>query len=141
MSPSSAQGKLILKSLLREVSRVERAVLEAAGTCGFDGADQFAIKLALEEALANAIRHGNSNDPQKSVTVEYSIDPHQACISVQDEGSGFDPTSVPDCTLDENLEKPNGRGVMLMRTYMNEVAFNRAGNRVTLIKKRTASPA
>ncbi len=141
MARASAEGKLILKSVLREVSRVERVILDAAGSCGFGGADQFAIKLALEEALANAIKHGNAGDASKSVVVEYHIDPDQARISVQDEGSGFDPKCVPDCTLDENLEKPNGRGVMLMKTYMTDVSYNKAGNRVTLIKARSESAA
>jgi serine/threonine-protein kinase RsbW len=133
-----AQGKLTIGSRLQEVTRVERAILEAVTQCGFGGADQFAIKLALEEALANAIKHGSSGNANKSVVIEFEVDEKRASISVQDEGGGFDPSDVPDPTLDENLEKPNGRGVMLMRTYMDKVIFSPAGNRVTMIKNRSA---
>lgn len=136
---SAAEGKLILTSLLHEMARAENAVMDAVGRLGFDEHDRFAIKLALEEALANAIKHGNHGDPSKSVTVEFRADPDTISISVEDEGGGFCPSQVADPTLDENLEKPNGRGVMLMRVYMNEVRFNPAGNRVTLVKRRTHS--
>ena len=137
MARPVAQGKLTIESRFPETTRVERAVLEAVMQCGFGGADQFAIKLALEEALANAIKHGNAGNPEKQVVIEFHVDDRQARITVQDEGAGFNPIDVPDCTLDENLEKPNGRGVMLMKTYMNEVAFSPSGNRVTLIKRRS----
>lgn len=128
--------KLVLASRLDEVSRAEQAILAAVQDAGFSGSEQFAIKLALEEALANAIKHGNQCDPAKRVVVECRINSNQAAISVEDEGPGFDPGDVPDPTLDENLEKPFGRGVMLMRAYMNEVLFNETGNCVTLIKVR-----
>ena len=141
MARSSAQQRLTLPSRLAEVSRVERAVLDAATEYGYEGADRFAIKLALEEALANAIKHGNRADPQKQVEVQFSIDAERAQITVCDQGPGFDAGQVPDPTLDENLEKPYGRGVMLMRTYMSEVQFNETGNCVTLTKRRTCRQA
>jgi len=133
--------KFVLESRLEEVSRVEDAVIEAAIEYGFSGHDQFAIKLALEEALANAIKHGNKSDPGKQVIVEFEVNEHQFSISVSDEGVGFDPEDVPDPTLDENLEKPFGRGVMLMNTYMNQVSYNPRGNRVTMVRKRCGATA
>lgn len=115
--------------------------MAAAAERGYNGHDQFAVKLALEEALANAIKHGNQSDPTKQVTLEFTIDEQQISISISDEGPGFNPADVPDPTLDENLEKPYGRGVMLMNTYMNEVRYNKRGNKVTLVRRRTESPA
>lgn len=136
MGSTTVQGKLILQSRLEEVSRAENEVLRAAEDHGFEGPDRFAVKLALEEALANAIKHGNNSDPAKRVTLEFAVSSDQIRISVSDEGPGFDPSDVPDPTLDENREKPFGRGVMLMRAYMNDVSFNESGNRVTLVKWR-----
>lgn len=141
MNRATISGKLVLNSKLSEVGRAEAALLDAARKHHFQGADQFAIKLALEEALANAIKHGNASDPAKRIVFEFEVDPERVRFSVEDEGGGFDPADVPDPTLDENLEKPSGRGVMLMRAYMNEVDFNDAGNRVTLVKRRSNSSA
>jgi serine/threonine-protein kinase RsbW len=62
--------------------------------------------------------------------------PDEMRIEVEDEGSGFDPSAVPDCTLEDRLDVPSGRGVMLMRSFMTSVAFNARGNRVTMEKKR-----
>jgi len=99
----------------------------------------FAIRLALEEALANAIKHGNRYDQSKFVTVTIEIDDRKTVIAVADEGEGFDPRIVPDPTVDENLEKPGGRGIMLMRAYMDDVAYNERGNEVRMVKHRNTS--
>jgi serine/threonine-protein kinase RsbW len=96
--------------------------------------DLFSIKLALEEALVNAIKHGNQLDRNKSVHIAYKIQPECFTVRIADEGSGFDPADVPDPTAVENLERPCGRGLMLMRHYMTEVAFNDRGNSVVLSK-------
>ena len=133
------ETKLVLESRLEEVGRAEEAVSAAATSCGFSSAECFAVKLALEEALANAIKHGNRSDPEKQVFLEVFVDPDGLRITIEDQGMGFDPEDVPDPTLDENLEKPYGRGVMLMRAYMNEVQFNDLGNAVTMIKYRENS--
>ena len=94
----------------------------------------FAVRLAVEEAMINAMKHGNRMDKAKTVTVKWSIDDHQAAITIEDEGDGFDPAAVPDPTTDENLAAPHGRGIMLMRAYMDKVDFSDKGNRVTLVK-------
>ena len=65
----------------------------------------------------------------------FSADHDQCVVAVEDEGQGFDPSAVPDPTADENLELPHGRGLVLMRAYMDEVSFNAKGNRVTMRKK------
>lgn len=141
MARSVVEGKLAVPSRLEEVTRVEQQLLSDIAEMGYEGPDSFAIKLALEEAMANAIKHGNENDPAKQVEVAYQVDPAQVRIEVCDQGPGFDPADVPDPTLDENLEKPFGRGVMLMRTYMSEVSYNASGNCVVMVKRRSCAEA
>lgn len=111
-------------------------MLEELDRHGYDEAAAFAVKLALEESLNNAIKHGNELDPQKTITIEYQVDGTQVKVAVADQGLGFDPAAVPDPRADENLEKPCGRGIMLMRAYMDEVCYNMCGNRVEMVKCR-----
>ena len=94
----------------------------------------FSIKLALEEALINAIKHGNQMDRAKKVRVLYRVLPYHFEVEVKDEGPGFDPSDVPDPTAVENLERPCGRGLMLMRHYMTEVEYRRGGSSVVMSK-------
>jgi serine/threonine-protein kinase RsbW len=96
--------------------------------------DIFSIRLALEEALVNAIKHGNQMDRSKRVHISYRLLPDRFEVEVADDGPGFDPCDVPDPTAFENLERPCGRGLMLMRHYMTEVAYNASGNRVVMAK-------
>jgi serine/threonine-protein kinase RsbW len=98
--------------------------------------DLFAVRLALEEALVNALRHGNQEDPSKRVNVSFLVGPERLLIEVQDEGEGFDPKDVPDPLAPENLERSSGRGLHLIRTYMSWVRFNVSGNCVTMCKSR-----
>jgi serine/threonine-protein kinase RsbW len=129
---------MVIPSDLNEGRKLAEMLLCQARSCGYGEDVCFAISLAVEEALINAIKHGNRGDASKKVTVVADVGPELARIVVVDEGGGFDPSSVPDPTLDENLEKPSGRGIMLMRAYMDEVSFNRQGNAVTMIKRRPA---
>lgn len=105
--------------------------------CGFDEDDAFAIHLAIEEALRNAVEHGNDCDESKQVTVECTITSDKFDISISDEGSGFKPDVLPDPRSQENLYKCSGRGVLLMRAYMDVVDYNDRGNCVHMIKYRT----
>jgi len=100
--------------------------------------DIFGIHLALEEAIMNAIKHGNREDPGKTVAVRWQLADDRFCVQVTDEGEGFNPEDVPDPTLDENLDRPSGRGLMLMRSYMSEVLYNARGNSVVMIKYRSS---
>lgn len=90
--------------------------------------DIFCIKLALEEGLVNAIKHGNQLDPAKVVTIRYQVQKLSFEIRITDQGPGFDPDDLPDPTAIENLERPCGRGVMLMRHYMSDVEYYPPGN-------------
>src|SRR5439155_22614708 len=116
--PSDLMGpapthKMVIDSKLAEAAKVVHAILRDAESCGYGENARFAIRLALDEALSNAIRHGNRFASDKHVTVEYRASPEEVEISIADEGPGFHPRNVPDPTLDENLDRPNGRGVML----------------------------
>jgi serine/threonine-protein kinase RsbW len=105
----------------------------------FSEKEIFSIKLALEEALINAIKHGNQFDRNKKVRIAYSVHRDRFDIFIKDEGAGFDPADVPDPTAIENLERPCGRGLMLMRYYMTEVSFSSTGNSVSMSKLRNGT--
>jgi serine/threonine-protein kinase RsbW len=110
--------------------RIEQVLLERQTA----DRDVFSIKLALEEALVNAIKHGNQFDRAKSVRVCFAVHADRFEVTITDEGTGFDPEDVPDPTAVENLERPCGRGLMLMRHYMTKVAYNDRGNSVVMCK-------
>lgn len=116
----------------REVQRLIRDEVERAG---FDADSQFAIKLALEEALINAIKHGNKLDKRKNVQVEWHVSPAAVEIIIEDEGTGFDRKKVPNPTDETNLEKLTGRGILLIESYMTDVQWSNGGRRVKLLKK------
>jgi serine/threonine-protein kinase RsbW len=125
-----------IPSDLAEARRLQADIEHALNAAAFGERDVFAIKLALEEALVNAIRHGNGLDPAKRVHVRYTVSPERFEIRIADEGPGFDPCAVPDPTAPENLERPCGRGLLLMRHYMNEVEYSSCGRCVSMSKLR-----
>ena len=121
-------------SSLDKARQVETDILAECEKHRYSESDLFAIKLALEEALVNAVKHGNKLDPNKLVRVQYHISDQRADVAIEDQGCGFNPSELPDPTADENLEMCSGRGILLMRAYMSSVVFNPAGNKVTLTK-------
>src|SRR5262245_48613969 len=133
--PGSPPVHLVIPSDAAEVRRVQDEVEQCLQATACHDHDLFCIRLALEEALLNAIRHGNQGDRTKMVQIAFRLlsDRFEVCIT--DEGAGFDPDDVPDPTAPENLERPSGRGVLLMRRYMTEVSFNERGNAVTMCKR------
>jgi serine/threonine-protein kinase RsbW len=104
---------------------------------GYTRKDIFAVILALHEAVANAIRHGNRSDPAKHVQLSYLVRPTDVLLEVEDEGPGFDPSRVPDPLTPEKIGWSSGRGLFLMGAYMSWVSFSPLGNRVTLCRLRT----
>ena len=128
--------RMVITSNLQEARRVERKVLEQVQRLGYGETARFGIRLALEEAINNAIKHGNEGDPAKGVEISFSVTEQQVEITVADQGDGFDPDSIADPTTEENLQKPSGRGIMLMRAYVDEVRYSSKGNAVTLIKRK-----
>ncbi len=98
--------------------------------------DTFAVRLALEEAFYNAVRHGSRMNPGKKVEISFSIGPEKVEISMTDAGCGFNPNAVPDCRLEENLYKTEGRGLLLIRSYMDVVEFNEIGNSIHMVRHK-----
>ena len=128
----------VIPSTRESVREVELAVLELVRSFRDDEAALFAVRLALEEALTNALRHGNQGDASKSITVRMLVHEDRIAIHIMDEGRGFDPSAVPDPTASENLEIPSGRGLMLMRAYMSDIVYHPPGNHVELVLSRSA---
>lgn len=126
--------KIVIPSDLASAKEPEQAILAEAAQHGFSEDSIFAIKLTLEEAITNAIKHGNKCDRSKTVTVRYAVDSAEVVIYIQDEGAGFDPQGVPDPTVPERLSLPNGRGILLMKAYMNEVEYRCNGREIFLRK-------
>lgn len=120
---------------LRSVKEPEDYIIRELQRLNYHSDVIFAIKLALEEALTNAVKHGNRLDSGKRVTVSAHVSPHRCLCMIRDEGRGFTPEAVPDCTAEENLERPSGRGIMLMNAYMTKVFFNKDGNEVWLLRE------
>lgn len=125
-----------IPSTLEEMKKPEADILRELRRCGYGNDTTFAIKLTLEESLTNAVKHGNRSDPSKCVTIRYAIDEDKACFVIRDEGGGFDPNQVPDPTAPERLSIPSGRGIMLMRAYMDRVEFRDNGREVFFMKCR-----
>ncbi len=119
------------------VSLVRDAVSEVVETCeklAFTGSRAtLNLRVALGEALANAILYGNREDPDRSVRVTAELRPGEAIITVEDEGEGFDPDAVADPTRPEHRDRSHGRGLFLLRSLTDEVRYNERGNVVTLV--------
>jgi serine/threonine-protein kinase RsbW len=94
------------------------------------------MRLALEEAVVNALRHGHHNDPTKLIRVGLQVGASKVVAEVEDQGPGFDLGRVPDPMAPENLDKPSGRGLLLMRHYTSWLRFHGRGNLVTLCRVR-----
>ncbi len=120
-----AAGKSLIDQLLGQLQRAQWGEHEI-----------FGVHLAVEEALVNAIRHGNGLDESKSVRVHFKLSSERLWIQISDEGRGFDPRRLPDPTSADNLETPSGRGVLLMKNFMSRVEYNEAGNCVVMEKHR-----
>lgn len=108
---------------------------------GWPMRDVFGVRLALEEALVNAIKHGNRMDPTKQVFIACQFANNEVSITIEDQGEGFQIEEVPDPTDDDNLDKPGGRGIMLIRSFMTTVEYNDRGNRLSLVKRLVAEEA
>jgi serine/threonine-protein kinase RsbW len=122
-----------------EIGAILDDVLAAMTAAGYPEKDQFAVRLALDEALANGIKHGNRHDPGKWVWLRYRVTAEAVLAEVEDQGPGFNPGTVPNPLAPENLERFSGRGLFLMRAYMTWVRHNERGNCITLCKDRSAA--
>lgn len=134
---SGAPVKFLLVNDRNAIDAARDQFVEALEHGGYSPASVFAVRLAFEEALSNAFRHGHRDLPDETpVAVEYRIGPDEVEIVLEDRGPGFVVGDVPDPTLEENLELPSGRGILLIRAYMSQVEFNPTGNRIRMVYQR-----
>jgi serine/threonine-protein kinase RsbW len=119
--------------------RVFKRILAGLKANCFSTEDIFAVHLGMEEAFINAVRHGNKSNPNKKVVITFDIKPDQAEICLQDQGEGFDPNSIPDPTSPDNIFKIGGRGLFLIRSYVDVTTFNEKGNRICMVKYNSNS--
>jgi serine/threonine-protein kinase RsbW len=115
--------------------RVQEQIMNEVIRRGYNHQSTFAIKLALEEAVNNAIKHGNRLNSRKHVHIQAFVAAGKAEFIIEDEGPGFDRSGVPDPTLEENLEKCSGRGILLIEAYMDKVEWSLGGRRLRMLKK------
>lgn len=134
MSGAPVSRSVVVASIPSAIGGVCKQILSELEPENFSEEDVFSVHLALQEAFLNAIRHGNKMDPEKEVRIDYSVGLDKVEIFMTDEGDGFDPQAVPDPRYGENLYKIKGRGLLLMRSYMDAVEFNERGNRVRMIR-------
>jgi serine/threonine-protein kinase RsbW len=125
---------IVVESVPSAVIEVRQRLILELQAHGFSPEDVFAVHLALEEAFINALKHGNKMDASKQVKIDYLVGSDRVEISMTDQGGGFDPDSVPDPRYVENLYKTEGRGLFLIRAYMDVVEFNEKGNCVHMVR-------
>ena len=127
-------NRLRVRNERAALDRAATSIVEAAERLGYPKASCFALRLAVEEAMSNAFRHGHRDlEPDADIELAWDASPERITIVVEDQGPGFDPGSLPDPTSPENIEKTSGRGLLLIRAYMSSIVFNVAGNRVTMV--------
>ncbi len=139
-SKTPFSSSMVVESIPSAIAGVCRQILPKLEGSSFSQEDVFAVHLALEEAFVNAVKHGNKMDPTKEIKIEYSICPDKIEISITDDGEGFDPESVPDPRVGKNLYMSEGRGLLLMRSYMDAVRFNQQGNSVYMVRYKEKPP-
>lgn len=125
---------MAVESTSSAIVAVYKRILSELKANKYKQEDIFAVHLALEEAFTNAITHGNKMNSDKEVKIDYSVGLDKFEISMMDEGEGFDPSAIPDPRYGENLYKINGRGLLLMHSYMDVVEFNDHGNGVRMVR-------
>jgi serine/threonine-protein kinase RsbW len=130
--------EVTLDSDLKNLEVVEEMVRRVAGTAGFGEESEHQIEMAVHESMINAIWHGNKNDPSKSVWLRFEIYKDRLEIRVRDQGNGFNISEVPDPCSAENLLRVSGRGIYLIRTFMDEFHVKHlpgSGTEVTMVKR------
>jgi len=125
-----------LDSTLESVVTAEKTAFEMAGRTGFAEEERHQIAMAVREAAVNAVLDGNSYDPHKKFFVAYEMSSRALVITVTDQGKGLDETMVPDPLDPMNLMKYSGRGIFLMKSFMDEVTIRnlQPGTEITLVK-------
>jgi serine/threonine-protein kinase RsbW len=126
-----------MESTLESVNKAEQMAEQAAALAGFDEDARGGISMAVREAMINAVMHGNGYSPDKRVNLSFEQAGGNLVITIRDEGGGLNPDDIPDPLAPENLMKQSGRGIFLIRAFMDEVKFRKLepGTEITLIKR------
>ena len=133
--------EMILESKLENVEQAEKAARSVSAKLGLDEEAEFHIEMAVHEAVINAIHHGNKEDPGKKVYIKFLVSEDRLEIHVRDEGVGFDPSTLPDPLARENLLNISGRGIFLVRKFMDEFRVENppgGGTEVIMVKHLTS---
>jgi serine/threonine-protein kinase RsbW len=140
---SANQVSYTLDSTLETVNNAEETASRMAAEAGFSDEDVMKISMAVREAAVNAVMHGNAYNPAKKVTLAFELTPRDLVISVRDQGPGLDASKIPDPLAPENLMKTSGRGIFLIRSFMDvvEIHPSQSGTELKMIKHVHGSPA
>jgi serine/threonine-protein kinase RsbW len=136
---TTSRVSFTLDSSLDSVNKIEQTAEQCAQRAGFDEDTIPHIAMAVREAAVNAVLHGNAYDPKKHIIASFETTSEALTIRVADQGPGLDPNTIPDPLAPENILRGSGRGIFLIRAFMDEVNFRQLhpGTEVTLIKHRT----
>jgi serine/threonine-protein kinase RsbW len=129
------KNQVKVPSETRHIRKVSSKILSGLAPYAVDESKVFDIKLCIEEAVRNAIVHGNHSDRRKAVKVAYWVQGGSLYIEIEDEGPGFDHSKVADPTSGPHILKNSGRGVYLIKRLMDTVEYSVSGNRITMVKK------
>jgi serine/threonine-protein kinase RsbW len=116
---------------------VQHAILGTMESFEYVEEDLFAVRIAIEEAIANAVLHGHQGDQDRLIDIEWTITEKEVSMVVCDSGRGYDESAVPDPTADENLTLPSGRGLAMINAFMSDVSISDGGRRIEMARKRT----
>jgi len=127
-----------LDSTLENVEVADEIAMRMCALAGLEEEDQHKVEMAVHESMINAVRHGNQSDASKKVWLRFEIRHDRLEIHIRDEGTGFDESQIPDPLAPENLLKVSGRGIFLIRTFMDDFRIEHPaglGTEVILIKR------
>jgi len=138
MAPDTKHLEVTLETQVESVNLAEEMCLRVAEAAGFGEDDCYRIGMSVREGVINAYNYGNQQDRRKKIRMTVEFEPERVIFRVVDEGKGFEPTEVPDCLAEENLLRTSGRGLFLMRAFMDEFSVRcgaTGGAELVLVKK------
>jgi serine/threonine-protein kinase RsbW len=141
--PGEHHFHLDVGSRFENIELVQVVLRDALVQLGMDEDAQHWVDVAVREAIANAIKHGNAQDPEKQVHIDLFLEKDQLVVRVGDEGTGFDPAQIHDPLAPENLLRPNGRGIFYMKSFMDDIQYSPrpGGGTAVTLRKRVTGPA